>query len=137
MPPSPHAPNANPQLPTPAHPPLPPRRKPIPRPLPEGLGATPDGWISIFTLGASLIASTFFSEAMWQRVWASEGRETLRGGAVIGFFLTTALIFVSGFGGWLALVAGYVKPDTNPDLYFFQVGRWGRGGGGRGWEERG
>jgi hypothetical protein len=71
---------------------------------------------------------------MWQRVWASENRATLRGGAVIGFFLTTALIFVTGFGGWLALVAGYVKPDTNPDLYFFQVGPGFRAGVGVGVE---
>jgi hypothetical protein len=79
--------------------------------------------VSIFTLGASLVASTIFSEAMWQRVWASESKKTLYGGAIIGFCLSTTLIFIVGFGGWLALVGGLADDKTNPNLYFFQVRR--------------
>ncbi|KAI8475914.1 MAG: hypothetical protein J3K34DRAFT_517076 [Monoraphidium minutum] len=96
-------------------------RQPIPKPLPEALGATATGWESIFTLGASLTASYLFSEAMWQRVWASVDKPTLYGGAAIGVVLTTSLIFLTGFGGWLAIAKGLVTPDTNPNLYFFQL----------------
>lgn len=58
---------------------------------------------------------------MWQRVWASEDRRTVYGGAVIGFALSTTLIFIIGFGGWLALAWGFVNDETNPNLYFFTV----------------
>lgn len=98
------------------------RGTPVPKPIPDYLGPTKDGWLSFFTLGASLAASTMFSEAMWQRVWASEDRRTLRGGAVIGVVLTTLLIFIIGFGGWLALLWGLAVPgETNRNLYFFQL----------------
>lgn len=66
-----------------------------------------------------------------QRVWASENPSTLRWGALIGFALTTALIFVNGFGGWLALAGGLVTEKTNPNLYFFQL--LGRSGKVRNW----
>jgi Na+/proline symporter len=96
-------------------------RHPIPQKLPENLGPNEPGWTSLFTLTASLIASTFFSEAMWQRVWASASPRTLRGGAVIGFSLSTILVFLSGFGGWLALVGGLTDENTNPNLYLFEL----------------
>jgi hypothetical protein len=64
---------------------------------------------------------------MWQRVWASADKKTLYGGAVIGFALSTTLVFVIGFGGWLALVGGLVTEATNPNLYFFQVSTRAKG----------
>ena len=45
----------------------------------------------------------------------------LRLGALVGFGLTTALVFFVGFCGWLALAWGLAGPDTNPNLYFFQL----------------
>jgi SSS family solute:Na+ symporter len=44
-------------------------------------GRTETGYSSIFVLPLSLTSSTIFSEMMWQRVWASESRESLRFGS--------------------------------------------------------
>jgi Na+/proline symporter len=108
-------------------------RTPIPEPLGDTLGANLTGWTSLFTLPASLAASTIFSEAMWQRVWASEDKRTLRLGACLGAVVTTLIVFLSGFGGWLAIAAGRVTENTNPNLYLMQV-RYGHVGG---WVVRG
>ncbi len=100
-----------------------PCRYPIPDPLPSyaagdafDLGPNEPGWTSLFTLSVSLLAATVFSEAMWQRVWASESKPTLRKGALIGCCLTIVVIFLSGFGGWLAMAGGLATADTNPNL---------------------
>jgi hypothetical protein len=96
-------------------------RTPIPSPLPEPLGPVFAGYIAAFTLTVSLISSTFFSEAMWQRVWASHDRRALFGGAAIGSSAIVVLVFLSGFGGWLALAGGMATPETNPNLILMQV----------------
>ncbi len=82
-------------------------RYPIPDPLPSyaagdafDLGPNVAGWTSIFTFSISLSSATVFSEAMWQRVWASASTRTLRLGACIGCTLIICAVFVSGFGGW-------------------------------------
>ncbi|KAF8059372.1 Selenoo [Scenedesmus sp. PABB004] len=93
----------------------------LPSPLPAELGPNREGYLSIFTLPASLIASTMLNEAFWQRVWASADRRALLGGGGIGFCAIVVLIFLSGFGGWLALAGGYVGPGTNPNLYLMQI----------------
>ena len=99
---------------------------PIPAPLPAGLGWDNQyGYISIFTLGLSLAAATVFSEAMWQRVWASASRRTLHAASGLGCGLIIVVVFISGFLGWLALVGGLVDPATTSiNLYLFQV--WAR-----------
>jgi len=102
-------------------------RRPIPKPLPEPLGVVEAGYVAIFTLTISLISSTFFSEAMWQRVWASASKKALYGGAGIGCFSVILLVFLSGFGGWLSLVGGLAGPDTNPNLILMEVGGWRAG----------
>lgn len=62
-------------------------RYPLPTPMPcdpddamgfciSGTNAT--GWGSIFSMPASLMVSTVFSEAMWQRVWASHSKRCAR-----------------------------------------------------------
>jgi hypothetical protein len=81
------------------------------------------GYIAIFTLTVSLISSTMFSEAVWQRVWASATPRALYGGAVVGFVSITIVVFLSGFGGWLAFVWGYAsfEAGTNPNTYLMQV----------------
>jgi hypothetical protein len=96
-------------------------RTPIPQPLPEGLGVTEAGWLAIFTLGVSLVSSTMFSEAVWQRVWASRDRRALYGGAALGCSAIVIVVFLSGFGGWLAFVGGFATFDSNPNTYLMQI----------------
>lgn len=84
-------------------------RTPLQSPLPPELGPNEYGYTSIFTLGLSLLASTVFSEAMWQRVWASSSRRVLHVGAGIGALMITAVVAVSGIGGWLALGSGVAR----------------------------
>lgn len=96
-------------------------RKPIEFPLPDPLGPVFAGYIAIFTLTVSLISSTFFSEAMWQRVWASASQTALYGGAAIGCTAVIVLVFLSGFGGWLSLVGGLAGPETNQNLILMQL----------------
>lgn len=99
-----------------------PCRYPIPNPLPENLGPNLYGYISLFTLPTSLIASTMLNEAFWQRVWASASPRTLHIGACVGFVAIVLLVFLSGFGGWLAFAAGLATlEDTNPNVYLMQV----------------
>lgn len=97
-------------------------RFPIPNPLPENLGPNFVGWVSLFTLPTSLIASCMLNEGFWQRVWASADRKTLHRGAGVGFFAVVFVIFLSGFGGWLALAAGLIDEKTNANVYLMQVG---------------
>lgn len=97
-------------------------RYPIPNPLPANLGPNFAGWISFFVLPCSLIASCMLNEGFWQRVWASADRRTLHRGAGLGFGVVVFVIFLSGFGGWLALAAGLIDEKTNPNVYLMQVG---------------
>lgn len=96
-------------------------RYPIPNPLPDNLGPNYVGWVSLFTLPTSLIASCMLNESFWQRVWASADRRTLHRGAGLGFGVVVFVIFLSGFGGWLALAAGLIDENTNPNVYLMQV----------------
>uniref|UniRef100_A0A383WE19 Uncharacterized protein n=1 Tax=Tetradesmus obliquus TaxID=3088 RepID=A0A383WE19_TETOB len=97
-------------------------RTPLPKPLPENLGPNYYGYVSIFTLVASLVGSTMINEAFWQRVWASADARTLHGGAMIGYAAVVVLIFLSGFGGWLAFAGGYaVEGVTNANVYLMQI----------------
>lgn len=107
--------------PTPAPAPIV-RRRPIPHPLPPEYGPNAAGYLAIFTLTVSLISSTFFSEAVWQRVWASCSRRALYGGAALGCATIVLVVFLSGFGGWLAFVGGLAEYGvTNPNVYLMQV----------------
>lgn len=87
------------------------------------------GWSQAFVMPASLFTATVFSEAIWQRAWASSSNRALRVGAALGCTGVTVIVFLSGFAGVLAVwggVFGYVSPDffstsANSNLYFFQV----------------
>ncbi|GAX81943.1 hypothetical protein CEUSTIGMA_g9371.t1 [Chlamydomonas eustigma] len=111
-------------------------RAPLPHPLPNDLNMDMDpetgyiywplgvnkyGYSSIFSMPVSLFAATVFSEAMWQKIWASEDRSTMIFGGVMGGSLVTIAVFLFGFGGLLAAWAGYVNFSTNPNLFLFQV----------------
>ncbi|GFR42610.1 hypothetical protein Agub_g3541 [Astrephomene gubernaculifera] len=101
----------------------------LPKPLPNDttyetgwpLGANKFGYSAIFSMPCSLMASTVFSEAMWQKVWASTSRRAVVFGGGVGAALITVAVFLFGFGGWLAAWAGYVTWDTDSNLYLFQV----------------
>lgn len=69
----------------------------------------------------SLFTATVFSEALWQRVWASESKKALRNGAIIGCIFVVLIVFFAGFCGLLAAWAGLITTDTNYNLYLFQV----------------
>lgn len=56
-----------------------------------------------------------------QRVWASQDRKTLYKASVLGCILTTTMVFLSGFGAWLAMATGMATAETNPNLYLFQL----------------
>uniref|UniRef100_A0A7R9V1J1 Uncharacterized protein n=1 Tax=Chlamydomonas euryale TaxID=1486919 RepID=A0A7R9V1J1_9CHLO len=85
------------------------------------LGANKFGYSAIFSMPAALVAATVFSEAMWQKAWASEDRKALIFGGSVGFVLITITVFLFGLGGWLAAWAGYVNWSTNGNLFLFQV----------------
>lgn len=77
------------------------------------------GYSSIFVMPASLFSATVFSEAMWQRAWASKDKHALHKGAILGAVIL--VVFFAGLCGLLAAWAGLLTFDTDPNLYLFQV----------------
>ena len=55
-----------------------------------------------------------YSEAIWQRCWASASDAKLRVGAVWGAAQVSLIVFVFGFGGFLAVWGGLWVP-SGPD----------------------
>lgn len=55
------------------------------------------------------------SEAIWQRCWASASDAKLRVGAVWGAGQVSLLVFLFGFGGFLALWGGLWVPSGPSD----------------------
>jgi len=89
----------------------------------DWLGPNKYGYSAILVMPVSLMSATVFSEAMWQRVWASADRRTLMVGASLGAVGVIVVTFFFCFCGFLAMWAGYITWDTNPNLYLFQVFR--------------
>lgn len=73
------------------------------------------------TMPLSLMGASVFSEALWQRVWASQDHRTLKLGSYIGCAAIIFVVFVCGMFGFLASWAGLIDENTNPNLYLFQV----------------
>jgi hypothetical protein len=80
---------------------------------------------------------------MWQKVWASSGREAVVFGGAVGACLISVAVFLFGFAGWLADWGNLVvfdydyetgQPLINPNLFLFQVFKTADavGGGGLG-----
>ncbi|KAH6560850.1 hypothetical protein BASA60_000210 [Batrachochytrium salamandrivorans] len=69
-------------------------------------------WISLFS-------ATFFSEAMWQRVWAAESDRSLRIGAIIGSFMSIIVVAVFSLGSLLAYWSGRATELDNSNFGFF------------------
>jgi len=67
------------------------------------------------------MGASIFSEALWQRVWASEDQQTLRHGAYLGCGLVIFVVFSCGLFGFMAAWAGLITEQTNPNLYMFQI----------------
>jgi hypothetical protein len=86
--------------------------------LPNYLALNENGIGSIITLGLSFPAVSMFNDAYWQRVWSSEDEAALKKGAFAAFFMIAIVIFIFGFGGFLAAWAGYV---TDPNFAFFEM----------------
>ena len=61
----------------------------------------PYGLSSIATLPISLVTATLFSEAMWQRCWASVDRRTLICGSWLGCFGVIIICGLSALTGFL------------------------------------
>lgn len=67
-------------------------------------GTTEGGYSTIFTLPLSLICATVYSEALWQRAWASESPRALRFGA---YFAGIALFLVTSIFGLIGVVSKF------------------------------
>ncbi len=60
------------------------------------------------------VFSGMCSEAIWQRCWASASDAKLRVGAIWGALQVTVVVFIFGFGGFLAVWSGLWQP-SGPD----------------------
>ncbi|KAK9917023.1 hypothetical protein WJX75_000095 [Coccomyxa subellipsoidea] len=89
-------------------------RGPLPRPLPDNLAINNEGLSSIAVMPISLFSASVFSEAIWQRCWASASDAKLRIGAIWGAAQVTVIVFIFGFGGFLAVWSGLWQP-SGPD----------------------
>ncbi|CAI5529735.1 unnamed protein product [Closterium sp. Naga37s-1] len=88
---------------------------PLP-PLPPALGwSNPRGLEAVLFMPLSLLATTLFNEAMWQRCWASASAAALLGGAALGAGAITAVVGLLGFAGLLAAWSGVYEPEGPDD----------------------
>ncbi|CAI6008612.1 unnamed protein product [Closterium sp. NIES-65] len=88
---------------------------PLP-PLPPALGwSNPRGVEAVLFMPLSLLATTLFNEAMWQRCWASASAAALLGGAALGAGAITAVVGLLGFAGLLAAWSGVYEPEGPDD----------------------
>ncbi|KAL4441843.1 hypothetical protein ABPG77_003759 [Micractinium sp. CCAP 211/92] len=76
------------------------------------------GYSSIFVMPASLFTATVFSEAMWQRAWASADKRALVRGSILGCTGIVLVVFFVGLCGILAAWAGLITDSTDTNLYF-------------------
>ena len=74
------------------------------------------GYSSILTMPLSLFAATVFSEAMWQRCWASSDTRNLRIGAWVGAAITIVIVWFAGFTGLLTVWAQDPYLSYSPDM---------------------
>lgn len=75
------------------------------------------GLASLCAFPVSLFCATIFSEAMWQRCWASESKKTLMKASILGCTGVIIIVFVSGFAGWIGAWAGFFHPNFNLQLF--------------------
>ncbi|KAG0031895.1 hypothetical protein BGZ81_000325 [Podila clonocystis] len=93
----------------------------LPTPLPETLGPNYYGWAACGAMPISLTCATIFSEGPWQRIWASADDRALKRGSLWGSLGLIIVCFMYGFGGFLALWAGYPTSDPYGSTAFFDL----------------
>ncbi|KAJ3128640.1 hypothetical protein HK098_003847 [Nowakowskiella sp. JEL0407] len=96
-------------------------RPSLPATLPDVLLPNALGYASIATMPISLTCATVFGEGFWQRVWASADDKALKIGAYVGALAITISCFLFGFGGFLAIWAGYKLSDPLGSTAFFDL----------------
>lgn len=97
--------------------------------LPPGLGpmsaqlgpANPFGWSAVFVMPVSLLASTVFSQSVWQRVYAAQTARALKKGGALASVTVVISVFLFGMAGFLAAWAGLITKHDDPNLYLFQL----------------
>ncbi|KAF9110216.1 hypothetical protein BGX27_006634 [Mortierella sp. AM989] len=93
----------------------------LPTPLPEGLGPNYWGWAAIGAMPISMTCATFFSEAPWQRIWASADEKALKKGSLWGALALMVVCFLYGFGGFLSIWAGFPQTSADGSTAFFDL----------------
>ncbi|KAF9988184.1 hypothetical protein BGZ75_009881 [Mortierella antarctica] len=97
------------------------RPESLPTPLPEVLGPNYWGWAACGAMPISLTCATIFSEGPWQRIWASADEKALKRGSLWGALGLVVVCFLFGFGGFLAMWAGYPITDPYGTTGFFDL----------------
>lgn len=87
-------------------------------PLPPYLAPNERGYESLVTIGVAITCASFFSDAIWQRVWASADSKTLKRGSALGCSLAIIVAFLFGFGGFLATWANRVESNEASTSFF-------------------
>ncbi|GJJ71239.1 hypothetical protein EMPS_03589 [Entomortierella parvispora] len=93
----------------------------LPTPLPDGLGPNYWGWAAIAAMPISMTCATFFSEAPWQRIWASADERALKRGSYWGALGLIIVCFLYGFGGFLSIWGGFPQTSTDGSTAFFDL----------------
>ncbi|KAG0212480.1 hypothetical protein BGX28_006247 [Mortierella sp. GBA30] len=102
------------------------RPQSLPTPLPEEIGANYWGYAAIGAMPISMVCATLFSEAPWQRIWASADERALKRGSLWGAMGLIIVCFLYGFGGFLAIWAGYQLSDPLGSTAFFDLLKAGK-----------
>ncbi|KAF9105181.1 hypothetical protein BGX27_009777 [Mortierella sp. AM989] len=97
------------------------RPESLPIPLPDELGPNHRGWAALVFMPISTTCATLFSEAPWQRIWASSDEKSLKKGSLIGSIALTVVCFLYGLGGFLSLWAGFPQTSTDGSTAFFDL----------------
>lgn len=92
-------------------------------PMGKQLGpSNPYGMSALFVMPVCLLASTVFSESVWQRVWAANSAKALQQGGAFASVAVSVAVFLFGLAGFLAAWGGLIDVDRDdPNLYLFQL----------------
>jgi SSS family solute:Na+ symporter len=83
--------------------------------------ANPYGFSGVFVMPVSLLASTVFSQSVWQRVYAAQTARALQAGGALASITVVVTVFLFGMAGFLAAWAGLITEQDDPNLYLFQL----------------